>query len=372
MKPKLSPLGVTDLVGIPDAEVKVLTADGTEYPMLNDGTPPDEAAGDAVYTFGGSISGLGDILLKILVTHPDMPSVETQVIYTLVERPKNNNFEEAEKVDPSGGVFTTYSKFADLEEGEPKHAGVQRVGDTLWWEWSPDTSGPVVIDTAGSGYDTILAVYQGNDFESLVEIGSVDQVEGRTAGYLQFIAQAGETYRIVVGSYVEDRGGSLRLRIEPNGIIDHLPPVVKITSPSDGIIFEEREIEISRYAFDPNPSVYGVKEVFLRVNGERGGAARGIENWSVTGYLVPGLNEIEASAIDFRVTNPLSIASISPVFHLRWVMTIFIVLRFLPLVAIPSAGTTPWRQSNTGSLIMQTMRGPFCLVSFHSACATVS
>ena len=150
---------VTDLVGIPDAEVKVLSADGTEYPMLNDGTPPDEAAGDAVYTFGGSISGLGDILLKILVTHPDMPSVETQVIYTLVERPKNNNFEEAEKVDPSGGVFTTYSKFADLEEGEPKHAGVQRVGDTLWWEWSPDTSGPVVIDTAGSGYDTILAVY---------------------------------------------------------------------------------------------------------------------------------------------------------------------------------------------------------------------
>ena len=291
---------VTDLVGIPDAEVKVLSADGTEYPMLNDGTPPDEAAGDAVYTFGGSISGLGDILLKILVTHPDMPSVETQVIYTLVERPKNNNFEEAEKVDPSGGVFTTYSKFADLEEGEPKHAGVQRVGDTLWWEWSPDTSGPVVIDTAGSGYDTILAVYQGNDFESLVEIGSVDQVEGRTAGYLQFIAQAGETYRIVVGSYVEDRGGSLRLRIEPNGIIDHLPPVVKITSPSDGIIFEEREIEISGYAFDPNPSVYGVKEVFLRVNGERvGGAARGIENWSVTGYLVPGLNEIEASAIDF-------------------------------------------------------------------------
>ena len=80
----------------------------------------------------------------------------------------------------------------------------------------------------------------------------------------------------MVGSYVEDRGGSLRLRIEPNGIIDHLPPVVKINSPSDGIIFEEREIEISGYAFDPNPSVYGEGGLSSCERG-KSGAARGLK-----------------------------------------------------------------------------------------------
>ena len=299
-EPQAIVVRVTDLVGIPDATVVAMSGNGEVINFMNDGQSPDAGAGDARYTAGVVLSGIGDIEMSIQVTHPNLPPVETTVRYTLVERPKNNDFEQASKLDPEGQTVATYSKFADFEEEEPFHAGVSRVGDTLWWTWSPAKSGLAIIDSAGSGYDTIIAVYQGDTFENLVEVASVDEFMGRNAAYLQLEVTAGETYRIVVGSYGEDRGGSLRLRVEPDGQADWLAPVVVIQSPSDGVITNQSQIDISGYAFDPEPGVYGIKEVVIRVNGElAGGAAKGTNQWGVTANLVPGFNLIEVSAVDF-------------------------------------------------------------------------
>ena len=299
-EPQAIVVRVTDLVAIPDATVVAMSGNGEVINFINDGQDPDAVAGDARYTAGVTLSGIGDIEISIQVTHPNLPPVETTVTYTLVERPKNNDFEQASKLNPAGQKVTTYSKFADFEEGEPFHAGVTRVGDTLWWTWSPAKSGPAIIDTAGSGYDTIIAVYRGDALDNLVEVASVDEFMGRTAAYLELEVTAGETYQIVVGSYGEDRGGSLRLRVEPDGQADWVAPVVVIQSPSDGVITDQDQVAISGYAFDPEPGAYGIKEVVIRVNGElAGGAANGTNQWGVTANLVPGLNLIEVSAVDF-------------------------------------------------------------------------
>ncbi len=70
---------------------------------------------------------------------------------------------------PLGGVSTTVtadSTAATEEAGEPDHAG-NRGGASLWWTWTPTQKGDVTISTAGSDFDTLLAVYTLPDGQSL-------------------------------------------------------------------------------------------------------------------------------------------------------------------------------------------------------------
>src|SRR5216110_2970325 len=47
---------------------------------------------------------------------------------------------------------------ATREPGEPNHAHLAG-GRSVWWSWTPPRDGTVVIDTIGSAFDTVLAVY---------------------------------------------------------------------------------------------------------------------------------------------------------------------------------------------------------------------
>ncbi len=96
-EPQAIVVRVTDLVAIPDATVVAMSGNGEVINFINDGQDPDAVAGDARYTAGVTLSGIGDIEISIQVTHPNLPPVETTVTYTLVERPKNNDFEQASK-----------------------------------------------------------------------------------------------------------------------------------------------------------------------------------------------------------------------------------------------------------------------------------
>jgi len=291
---------VTDIVGIPDSEVLGLLTQGETLQFINDGSDPDVAADDAIYTASVVLSGLGETSMQIVITHPDFPPVTAELHYTLVERPKNDDFSRAQKIEPEGGAFVTYSKFAGREEVEPDHAGLARSDDSLWWKWYPAVDSNVIIDTAGSDFDTIIAVYQGEALDSLTEVGAVDDSFGRKAGYLNFHAIAGECYYIAVSAYGADKGASLRLRVEPEGQPDWIEPVVSILQPGDGLVTTDPSIALAGYAFDPEPNASGVKSVFIRVNGEMvGGGASGLPEWYVEVFLMPGLNRIEVSAVDW-------------------------------------------------------------------------
>ncbi len=86
---------------------------------------------------------------------------------------------------------------ATAESGEPAHAGFTPTA-TLWWEWTAQTGGPVTIDTTGSGYDTVLAVYAGTSVGNLTPIVSNDNNGGSATSLVQFTAQPGATYEIAV------------------------------------------------------------------------------------------------------------------------------------------------------------------------------
>lgn len=92
-------------------------------------------------------------------------------------------------------------------------------GRTLWYTFT-GTGGPVTIDTAGSDFDTVVAVYDG----SLTEIACVDDVEFEPVGFTLQSAvtvntDAGATYYVQVGGFHDlffggdPEFGRLRIRI---------------------------------------------------------------------------------------------------------------------------------------------------------------
>lgn len=91
--------------------------------------------------------------------------------------------------------ITASSAAATKEPGEPNH-GRNPGGKSLWWSWTAPHSGGVAITTAGSDFDTLLAVYMGTNLSALTTVAS----DGRTnvPGAVTFSATAGVEYQIAV------------------------------------------------------------------------------------------------------------------------------------------------------------------------------
>lgn len=97
---------------------------------------------------------------------------------------------------------------ASREPGEPRHAG--RIGShSLWHRWIADRTGPVLVSTAGSAFDTLLAVYTrpaGGPWTAVAANDDVPGEEGNYTSRLEFPASAGVAYWIAVDGYDGARG----------------------------------------------------------------------------------------------------------------------------------------------------------------------
>ncbi|MBI5767466.1 MAG: S8 family serine peptidase [Verrucomicrobia bacterium] len=129
-------------------------------------------------------------------------------------RPMNDDF--ATRANVSGEIATIRSSNAGAttEPGESAHAGAPAAA-TLWWEWTAPYTGPATIDTAGSEYDTVVAVYAGATLGALTAVAANDDAPGRTTSLVTFNAQAGTTYQFAVGSKGTATGLTLAKLTQP-------------------------------------------------------------------------------------------------------------------------------------------------------------
>lgn len=113
-------------------------------------------------------------------------------------RPANNNFVNAVTLSGSSGVATGLSLLANKEVGEPNHAG-NVGGASVWWKWVAPAAGQLTIDTHGSNYDTLLAMYKGASLSTMSEIASNDNdgTSGNVSGLLMQTV-ANQTYFFAV------------------------------------------------------------------------------------------------------------------------------------------------------------------------------
>ena len=121
-----------------------------------------------------------------------------------VVRPANDNFASAAAVTGNSWTRSGSSTNATAEAGEPSHAG-QTPGASVWYSWTAPASGSATLTTAGSGFDTVLAVYTGTAVGSLTPVAANDNpASGGTAAAVSFQAVAGTVYRIAV----DGKGGA--------------------------------------------------------------------------------------------------------------------------------------------------------------------
>jgi uncharacterized repeat protein (TIGR01451 family) len=108
-------------------------------------------------------------------------------------RPINDLFVNRIGLSGNSGAASGSSNNATREAGEPNHAG-NPGGASVWWKWSAPASGQFSVNTAGSSFTTLLAVYTGTSVGSLTPVAST--TNGVTGVLLQ--AQQGAEYEIAV------------------------------------------------------------------------------------------------------------------------------------------------------------------------------
>jgi subtilase family serine protease len=105
----------------------------------------------------------------------------------------------------SGSTFTWSGTNvgATRETGEPNHAG-SRGGASIWVAWTAPTTRTVTLNTHGSNFDTLLAVYTGSSVSTLTQVASNDDDPSGAYAYtsaLTFQAVAGQLYYIAIDGY---------------------------------------------------------------------------------------------------------------------------------------------------------------------------
>jgi uncharacterized repeat protein (TIGR01451 family) len=116
-------------------------------------------------------------------------------------RPANNSFANRALLSGSTGNSSGTDLLANKESGEPAHAG-NSGGSSVWWKWTAPAAGQVSLNTHGSGFDTLLAVYTGAGVGALTQVASNDNdgTSGNTSSLL-FQAQAGKEYDFAVDGF---------------------------------------------------------------------------------------------------------------------------------------------------------------------------
>lgn len=113
-------------------------------------------------------------------------------------RPLNDSWSVAGRA--SGSAWTVSGSNVDgtSEAGEPSHAG-NAPAKSVWWVWTSASSGSCTIETTGSTFDTVLAVYQGGAVGALTPVASNDNSDATVVtSRVSFSATAGQAYRIAV------------------------------------------------------------------------------------------------------------------------------------------------------------------------------
>lgn len=185
----------------PSATSGTVTTSGITVTFTVNSTPNNWAIGTygpTTITFTNTTNGLGNDTRTATLTVTSPP-------------PPNDNFANATTLQ-AGQTVTGSNVGATFETGETEHNAQfpDSGGASVWWRFVAPVSGTFTVNTCGSSFDTVLAVYTGNAINALTLVaGNDDAASGPCSGtnqsYVSFNAVAGTAYSIVVDGY---NGGS--------------------------------------------------------------------------------------------------------------------------------------------------------------------
>ena len=125
-----------------------------------------------------------------------------------INAPPNDDFVDAVPIT-LGSTISGTTRNATRELHEPRH-GDETADLTVWFRMTVATARRVELNTCGSGFDTVLAVYTGRRVDGLTPVVSNDDSCGLSSR-VRFDAVPGVTYRIAVAEFGGHESGGFRL-----------------------------------------------------------------------------------------------------------------------------------------------------------------
>ncbi|MBU6401455.1 MAG: S8 family serine peptidase [Verrucomicrobia bacterium] len=127
--------------------------------------------------------------------------------------PLNDLFTNAALLKGAATFATTNTTAAAKEPGEPNHAG-NTGGKSVWYSWTAPAGGNWTLDSSGSDFPTLMAVYAGADLTQLSVVASNALPGGGFTSTLTFAAVQAATYHIALDG-VNGAGGNAALFLAP-------------------------------------------------------------------------------------------------------------------------------------------------------------
>ncbi len=134
-------------------------------------------------------------------------------VYGTIVPPENDLFDSASIFAPGANRVTGTNVYATREPEEPNHAG-EPGGGSVWWRWTAPFDGGVVLDTRGSDFDTLLAVYTGSALADIRAVAANDDMPNSRQSQATFSATSKTVYHIVVDGY-NGAQGAITLNLAP-------------------------------------------------------------------------------------------------------------------------------------------------------------
>lgn len=308
---------VTDGGPVRNATVTATIAGVGPLAFSNDGIAPDQVSSNGIYTATLlPAASPTTLVLTVIISAPGKDTSTNTVSYTVVSAAGNDNIAQAYKILAGGTNIVTTTVAATLEPSEPLHAGAPGVTGSLWWKYSSPSNVNLLIDTGGSLFDTVIAVYTNTTaaVTNLTPIIAADDIGARKQAFLYLNALAGRNYYITVAGHDPTSTGTLRLACVINGVPDTNAPVVTILTPLSGTALLTNRAVLTGNMLDPQPNATGIRDLSIRVTGVVDGTPSSHEiviypsvsemgptvtNWSSTIGLLRGHNTIEAIATDY-------------------------------------------------------------------------
>ncbi|MBL8163965.1 MAG: hypothetical protein JNJ61_18400, partial [Anaerolineae bacterium] len=235
--PTLPPVETTP----PPAEPPVVTVEPTVEPTQEVSPEPTAVPTDEVLPIPPDVVG------------KDLTPVEPPSPERLIGINATGNDDFANRfVVTAGTPFAPYVDASDSaandagrEASEPLSTCGYNISYTFWYSFTPATTATYSLSTAGSNFDTIIAIYTGNTLGGLTPVtnGCNDDASAvLTSSRVQLSLTAGTTYQIQVGGF-NGAYGLFNFRIQQEGVAN--PPVPVLTSPANAAITLDTSVTLN-------------------------------------------------------------------------------------------------------------------------------
>jgi hypothetical protein len=198
-------------VGVSNSVTFNLTVSGKSpyYFWQRNGHPIDGATASSYTTNDVQLADSGD-LFSCLVSNAYGLAVSSSAVLTVIVGETNDQCSGAIVIS-TPAYSNTQSTTDATSTGDPTPSCDSDFGNGVWYQYTAPGNGLLAVDTYGSSFDTVLALYSGS-CGALAELACNDDNGGTYQSSITSSVAAGTTYYVLAGGY-DALSGSLVLHL---------------------------------------------------------------------------------------------------------------------------------------------------------------